>query len=131
MSLVSFKLETEDSQSNTPPTEPLHASKFWLKFCKLCSSVTLKNVGQGHLHLINPSSYPNVLSRLIWLTLISPLFFVLEMSAFTSAAYIQVHFRLDLLMEANKGSSLIKVHIVCNIGYLRISADVRSRRKKS
>ena len=57
--------------------------------------MTLKNVGQGHLHLINSSSYPNVLSKLIWLTLISPLFSVLEMSAFYICCikYIQVHFR--------------------------------------
>ena len=112
----------------------LHASKFWLKFGKLCPSVTLKNVSQGHLHLINSSTYPNVLSRLIWLTLISPLFSVLEMlSAFYICCikYIQVHFRRDILMEANKGSSLIWVHIVCNIVYLRISTDVRSRQQKS
>ena len=43
------------------------------------------------------------------------------------AAYIQVHFRLDFFMAANNmntdqtapKSSLICVHIVCNIGYLR------------
>ena len=43
-----------------------------------------------------------------------------------SAAYIQVHFRLDFFMEVNNmnpdqtalGSSLIWVHIACNIGYL-------------
>ena len=29
------------------------------------------------------------------------IFFVLKMSAFLSAAYIQVHFRLDFFMEAN------------------------------
>ena len=39
-----------------------------------------------------------------------------------SVAYTQVHFRLDFFMEANtmnpdQGSSLIWVHIVCNIGY--------------
>ena len=47
-----------------------------------------------------------------------------------SAAYIQMHFRLDLIMEANtmnsdqttpKWSSLIWVDIVCNIGYRYIS----------
>ena len=41
---------------------------------------------------------------------------------FMSAAYIQVHFRQDFFMEAEdcfKGSSLILVHIVCNIGHLR------------
>ena len=36
------------------------------------------------------------------LTLIPSLFFVLKMlSAFMSAAYIQVHFRLDSFIEAN------------------------------
>ena len=39
------------------------------------------------------------------LTLIYTLFFVLKMlSVFTSAAYIQVHCRLDLFMEANNMS---------------------------
>ena len=61
--------------------------------------------------------------------------FVLKMlPAFVSAAYILAHFRLDFFMEANTtnpdqtapnglGSSLICVHIVCNIGYLRTYAD--------
>ena len=40
--------------------------------------------------------------HLLTLTLIPPLFFVLKMlSAFMSAAYIQVHFRLDFFMKAN------------------------------
>ena len=55
--------------------------------------------------------------------------FVLKMlSAFTSAAYTQVLFRLDFILEANTmntdqtaphGSSLTWVHIVCNNSYLR------------
>ena len=45
-----------------------------------------------------------------------------------------MHFRLLLIMEANtvnpdqtapKGSSLIWVHYVCNIGYQSTQADVR------
>ena len=40
-----------------------------------------------------------------------------------SVAKIQVHFRLHFIMEANtinpERRSLIWVHIVCNIGYLR------------
>ena len=53
-----------------------------------------------------------------------------------SAAYIEVHFRLDFFMEANnmnpnqtatKEQFLIWVHIVFNIGYLRTEADKRSR----
>ena len=52
---------------------------------------------------------------------------------FTTAAYIQANFRLDFSMEVNTmnpdqtapfgprlRSSLIWVHIICNIGYLRI-----------
>ena len=35
---------------------------------------------------------------------------------------MQVHFRLDFIMEAN---SLTLVHVVCNIGYLRTQADER------
>ena len=43
-----------------------------------------------------------------------------------SAAYMQVHFKLDFIMKANTinhdqtapFSSLICVHIVCNLGYL-------------
>ena len=56
-----------------------------------------------------------------------------------SAAHIQVHFRLDFIMEANtmspdqtapKGSSLNWVHIVCNTYYLGTYADERSRQQK-
>ena len=56
-----------------------------------------------------------------------------------SAAYIEVHFRLDFFMEANnmnpnqtatKEQFLIWVHIVFNIGYLRTEADKRSRWQK-
>ena len=41
-----------------------------------------------------------------------------------SAAYIQMHFRLDFITEANamdpdQTALLVCVHIVCNIGYLR------------
>ena len=55
--------------------------------------------------------------------------------------YIQVNFRLDFFIGANntnsdqtapkgsKGSNLIWVHIVCNIGYLRTKADKRSRQQ--
>ena len=47
-----------------------------------------------------------------------------------SAAYIQVHFRLDFSMESNnmdpEWSSLIWVHIVCNIVGTR-GADFKSR----
>ena len=50
-------------------------ASFGLNLASLCPSVTFKDVGQGHLHQVNSSSYPNVLSRLIWLTFISPLFF--------------------------------------------------------
>ena len=49
-----------------------------------------------------------------------------------SAAYIQVHFRLDLFMEANEpwsGSSLIWVHIDCNIGYIRTKTGERAADK--
>ena len=35
------------------------------------------------------------------------------MSVYCSAANIQVHFRLDLIMEANRGSMFL-VHIVCH-----------------
>ena len=57
-----------------------------------------------------------------------------------SAAYIQEHFRLDFVMEANtmnpdqtapRGSSLNWVHIVCNIGYLNTKADQRVNNKSS
>ena len=47
-----------------------------------------------------------------------------------SSAYIQVHFRQDLIMEANTMNpdqtapgSLIWVHIVCHKDYLRTLAD--------
>ena len=57
-------------------------------------------------------------------------FFVLKMSVFfRSATYIEVHFRLDFVIESNTmnpdplGSSLIWVHIVCNIGYQSTYAD--------
>ena len=47
-----------------------------------------------------------------------------------SAAYIQVHFKLDFIMEANTmnlyQTALIWVHIVCNIGYSRKWADERA-----
>ena len=54
-----------------------------------------------------------------------------------SAAYIQVHFRLDFFMEGYNikpdqtapGSSLIWVYIVCIIGYLRKKADERAEDK--
>ena len=54
----------------------------------------------------------------------------------SAAYYIQMHFRLDCFIEENNmnpdqtvpfGSSLIRVHIVCNIGYLRIYADERAK----
>ena len=43
------------------------------------------------VHITNPKC----------LTLIPPMKIVLKMSAFESAAYIQMHFRLLLIMEAN------------------------------
>ena len=46
---------------------------------------------------------------------------------FTSAAYIQIHLKLDFIMEANTmnpDQTAPKVHIVCNMGYPR-----RSRRE--
>ena len=49
------------------------------------------------------------------------------------AAYNQVHFRLDFIMEAYAMSpdqtALILVHIVCNRGYLRTYADERPDEK--
>ena len=63
------------------------------------------------------------------------------LSAFMSAAYIQVH-RLDFIKEANTmdpnhtapkldqgyslGTSVIWVHSVSNIGFIRISTDERA-----
>ena len=47
----------------------------------------------------------------------------------TSAAYIQVHFRLDFIVEANNmnlynlTAPKIWVHVVCNIDKLRASED--------
>ena len=61
------------------------------------------------------------------LTFNLPIFFSLKLCLlFTSAAYIQVYFRLDFIMDANTmnpdhtARSLIWVHIICKIGYIRI-----------
>ena len=48
---------------------------------------------------------------------------------FTSATYIQVHFR-PFFHESKQGSSLILVHIVCNIGFLKTEADERADVKR-
>ena len=57
-----------------------------------------------------------------------------------SAAYIQMHSRLDFITEANHmnpdqtaphRSSLIWVHIVYNIGNLKTYAEERGRRQKT
>ena len=73
------------------------------------------------------------------LTFIPPIFFLEKDVCFvTSAAYIQVHFRLDFIMEANTlnpvqtapRSSLICVHFICNIGYLKSLCRLECRRQK-
>ena len=51
---------------------------------------------------------------------------------FTSAAYIQIHLKLDFIMEENTmnpDQTAPKVHIVCNMGYPRTEADERGRRQ--
>ena len=55
--------------------------------------------------------------------------FVLNfLSFFTSAAYIQEHFRLEFNMEVN--TMRIRVHSVCNRGYTSEHKQMREQRTK-
>ena len=68
------------------------------------------------------------------LTFIPPLFFVLKYLLYTSAAHMQVHYRLFFCIEANTMNPdqpapkelLFLVHIICNIDCLRTYGKERT-----
>ena len=94
------------------------------------SLMKVGNIAECSLWSILQYYWPALSDNWSW----KPIFGLLESGCFVQVLlYIQVHFREDFIIHGSKhyepwsdcsfGSSLIWVHIVCNIGYLKTEAD--------